>query len=63
MHCDASGSFNPVAAELAIRLHMANDGFNSASALDHRLEPTRDTAPLIYLTLMQTVTAGLWATL
>ena len=46
MHGITQWPFEPVAPQLAIILHVADGRFDSASALDHRLEATRDAASL-----------------
>ena len=44
MHGIAQCSFKSITPQLAVALHMADGGFNSAAALGHRLAAARDAA-------------------
>ena len=46
MHGITQRSLEPVAPQFAIGLHVADGRFDGTSALDHRLEATRDAALL-----------------
>lgn len=46
MHDIAQCSFEPVVAEFAVILHVANGEFDGVSALDYRFETTRDAESL-----------------